>query len=886
MFRRINIQAHKFLEGPNIYDRVSGLFATVSFDEKDVRIFREKVDAEALGHLLDVIREVFPVAQESEQLSSPDSFLGSDCPAAELVLAVVEILIRDFCVQPKQGSLLALEKDNFKCFIPCDEAELGFGALELALIAVQELLMPGRLSGIKIIGMLQQRYLKTRKLLRLYGLNQSTIALARAAQKQGVYYHRLFKPGQFLQLGQGVHLKRIMETSSDKTSLIGRKISSDKFLTVSLLKASALPTAGSRPVASMDQAKVIASELGYPLVVKPRSMGKGKGVVVNIRDEKELFAAIKGVAAYNAGILIERHIEGDDHRLLVVGGKFVAAAKRLPALVVGDGNSSVGQLVEQINRDPRRGMNFERLLEKIELDEEARQCLAEENMSPDSVPQKGQTVKLRGAANISRGGTSIDVTEDIHPDNRLMAERAARLVGLDVAGIDFFTPDITRSWRDIRCAILEVNSTPGLRPHLGANPDRDVAAPIIEYYFPEGCDGRIPTVGITGSLGKTTTSNMVANILSAAGMYVARSTTQGSWNGIERIRVGDVAGGRSGAFLMRDPAVDAGVFELSRGGLIKVGMGIDSVDIGTVLNVQDNHVGLDGIMTREELAKVKSLVVQNARKLAVLNADDPLCLAMRDVVTASRLCLVSKTPDNVVLKEHQTKGGLVVYLDCPDEDNFIGEIMLFEGQQRVGSMPLKAIGSSLGGRYRPAVFNALFAIAIAHGLGVSFNTICKTLCAFESTNEMNPGRMNSLDGFPFQLYVTWADGPVAYGELARFAAKTPVAGKKYLVFSIMGNRPDTFVLQTVAAVAGAFDYFICCDWDDLRGRSPGEIPALVARGLIDEGVDQSRITATATKEIAVEHVLSELSDGDLAIVVTFGGEAVWNNVERLLETDT
>lgn len=883
MFRHLNIQAHKFLGGPNIYDRVSGLLATVSFGEKEGRIFHEKVDAEALGHLIDVIQEVCPVAQESTSLSSPDSFLGSDCPAAELVLAVVEILVRDFCVQPKHGSLIALEKDNIKFFIPCEEAELGLFALDFSLIVVQGLSPSGGTSEEKIIGRLRQRYVEVRKSLRKYGLNQSTVALARAANQKGIYYHRFFKPGHFLQLGQGVHLKRIMETAGDKTSLISRMFSADKLLTVSLLQANGIPTPGSRTVVSMDQAKSVASELGYPLVVKPRSMGKGKGVVVNIRDEKTFLAAIKGVAAYNAGILIERHIEGYDHRLLVVGGEFVAAAKRLPALVVGDGNSSVRQLVEQINRDPRRGINFERVLEKIELDEEARQRLADENMSPDSVPQKGQTVRLRGTANISRGGTSLDVTDDIHPDNRLIAERAARLIGLDVAGIDFFTPDITRSWRDIRCAILEVNSTPGLRPHLGANPDRDVAAPIIEHYFPEGCDGRIPTVGITGSLGKTTTSNMVADILSAAGMHVARSTTQGSWIGSERIKEGDVAGGRSGALLMRDPSVDAGVFELSRGGLIKIGMGIDSVDVGAVLNVKDNHVGLDGITTREELAVVKSLVVQNAKKLAVLNADDPLCLAMRDVVKARRLCLVSTSPGNVALKEHQAEGGLVAYLDGLEDYNGAGAIFLLDGMTSIGRLALVEIQAFMGGRYRPAAVNALFAVAIAHGLGVEFDTIAKALCTFESTLEKNPGRMNFVEGLPYQLCVTEADGPVAQGELAHFAEKTDVAGKKYLLLCIVGNRPDAFILDAAAAVAGAYDYFLCCDWDDdLRGRPSGEVAELLAMGLADQGIEEKRIFVAAGFEHALEEMFSRLSQGDLAIIGT-GGVKAMRKVERLLK---
>ncbi len=883
MIRDTYIRSKRFFKGPNIYSSSSGLFAMVSCRQKEIPIFQKVFSPHALANLLDIIQEAFPVAQESSALSSPDSFFRSANPAVELLLEICEILLRDFSVRSQKGRIISSEKEYFTCIIPCEEAELGLVALELALMVVQEQYSLSGHSRTKLVQKMQQRYLEIRKQLRSWGLNQSTLALTRAAEKRGIYYHRLSKPGQYVQLGQGVHLIRIKETASDKTSPIGYMLSDDKYKTVVFLKSIGLPTADSIAIFSIDQAKIALKQLGFPLVVKPRILGKGKGVILDIRDEQSLLKAIKDVSAKKGGILIERYIKGNDHRLLVVAGKFIAAAKRTPAAVIGDGISSVKQLIDRINRDPRRGMKFERILEKIEIDEEARKCLAKEKLSLDSVLQKGREVMLRGTANISRGGISVDVTDDIHPENRSMAERAARMIGLDVVGIDFFTEDIGRSWRETDCAILEVNSSPGLRPHQVANPEHDITAPIIEHYFPEGCNGRIPTVGVTGSLGKTTTCQMVSHILSTTGKCVALSTTQGSWIGNEGIHKGDVAGGMSGALLMRDPCVEAGVFELSRGGLIKAGMVIDSIDVGVVLNVHDNHVGLDGIETREDLARAKSLVVRHTRKMAILNADDPLCLGMRDVVSAPKICLVSSRPDNDEVLLHRSEGGTVVYLDAPHDVWEKGNIQLCEGERLIGTIPVESIVSTLGGRYRPALFNALFSTATAHGLGIGFETILRSVSSFESTRESNSGRMNLVDGAPFLLYVTWADGPVANAEIADFARKTEVSGKKILMASATGNRPDRFIQESGLTVADAFDLFICYDMQDRRGRREGETPELLREGLKEAGVAEERIMIIPPLNEAVNETMSRAAKDDLVVITAFGN-TIWPCIDAFKAT--
>ncbi len=480
-------------------------------------------------------------------------------------------------------------------------------------------------------------------------------------------------------------------------------------------------------------------------------------------------------------------------------------------------------------------------------------------------------------------GPCSNVTDRVHAEVRVMAERAARIVGLDMAEVVYRASDIARPWRETGGAILHVKAMPSLKPHLTASPGRDFAGALVESLFPDGADGRIPTCGVTGSIGKSTTCHMVAAILTHAGKLVARSTTQGAWIGADKVVTGDVAGGATAGKLLQDPGVEAGVFELARGGLIRFGMGIDGVDVGAVLNVHDNHLGLDGVSTREELAAVKSLVVQFARKLAILNADDPLCLAMRTQITAPALGLISLDPDNPLLAEHRRAGGLTGCLHRNGLDDARTEIRLFEGEMQIGALSAADIPASLGGRFEPPLISALFAAAIAHGMGVGFDDVRAGLGQFESDFATNPWRMNFLEGPPFQLCLTWADGPAPYAALSRFAGKTTASGNKRLMFSMMGDRTDDFMLQSVAAIAAedAFHQYVVSDWDDLRGRSAGEAADLLIGALKRGGVAEDRIVHATSHEAATDTILGQAQPGDLVIIVTprVGGERIVRTLE-------
>ena len=381
----------------------------------------------------------------------------------------------------------------------------------------------------------------------------------------------------------------------------------------------------------------------------------------------------------------------------------------------------------------------------------------------------------------------------------------------------------------------------------------------------------VPTAGVTGSVGKTTTCRMLAHILTGTGLKVALSTTQGAYIGREPLKLGDMAGGESAGRLLADPRVRAGVFELARGGLISDGMVLSSLDAGAVLNVHDNHIGLNGMNSREDLARVKVEVVRRARKIAVLNADDPLCVAMRAHVVAPRLCFVSERPDNPVILEHLARGGPVMLLRGCGPD---GRMELHEGGTLLGTLDVRDIPATHGGIFRPAAVNAAFAAAMAYGMGVGWEDSAAALRVFQSTWESNPGRMNFLEGFPFKVLLTWADGPKAMEELASFLRRYPAQGRKHMAVCNVGDRPDDFILGMTRAVAGLFDSHICFDWEDLRGRAPGELPALLARGLLESGVPPATVMVVPEYRAALHAAFERPDPGDFLVVVNSGDDVL------------
>ncbi|OOY78672.1 hypothetical protein BOW10_00865 [Solemya velum gill symbiont] len=781
----------QYYRGPNLYSSNSGILLSIS-DDETTTLFDWKPDREEAAYLIEFLGKSIPFSADTQLLSSPETLCEARLPLVALFSSIASLCVRDYCLQPAPVQLFGRKNNRISLFLACDHAAIGSSACEFSLALVNAIPALDRRKQDQMGSHFKKGFQKARSLAGNHALDHSTRILVRAAIQQGIPHYRMTGKGEIVQLGQGVFRKRISGVLTDDTSGVVTRLQENKPLAMQILTRNKLPVAGVQAAPSIEQAKKIAREMGFPLVVRPNAEIVGKGVTLNINSQGELDSALETAASFGHGLLVERYIQGSDYRLLVVNGSLVAAT---------------------MSEKP------------------------------------------------------VDVTDEIHPHNSRLAERATRILGMDVAEIIFQSPDISCSWREVPGAITGVNSNPELQSHLAANPKRELAGPMIRKMFPENSDGRIPTVGITGSVGKTTTSRMVADILSQSGKNVALSTTLGAWIGDEQVMQGDLAGGGVASLLMQDSAVEAGVFELARGGLVKYGMIIDAVDVGVMLNVHDNHLGLNGIHTREELSRVKRQVVQNARKLAVLNADDPLCLAARESITAPRTSLVSMVSDNRELLAHQRNGGMVAYLSSDASEP---ELHLWEGSKQIGQLSCRDIPNSWEGRNRPALINALFAMAAAHGVGVDFDTIQEALSGFKSTMKNNPGRNNYFQDLPYSLVVCQADSSYSMREAAEFAGQMDIPGQKHLLLCAVGDRPDAFIRDKARAIAGLFSSYVCTNYCELRGeRQPEDVPMLIATELKACGVPEEQIQVVPSSEDAMKLAYDSLNDDDLLVDTTF-----------------
>ncbi|HZE43047.1 MAG TPA: cyanophycin synthetase, partial [Steroidobacteraceae bacterium] len=542
-------------------------------------------------------------------------------------------------------------------------------------------------------------------------LGPSTSSLVRAAEHRGIPWLRL-NDQSLVQLGHGKYQQRIQATVTSSTSHIAVELASDKEETNKILASLGLPVPKQELVQSEAQAIRAARRIGFPIVTKPYNGNHGRGISIRLTTDEEVAHGYTAAREHARSVIVETFLEGDDHRLLVVNGDLVAATRRTPGHVVGDGVHTIAQLVDIVNQDPRRGVGHEKVLTRLELDAQAQKMLGQANLKSESVAANGQVVLLRSTANLSTGGTATDVTDVIHPDNREMAERAVRAIGLDVGGVDFLSKDITESYRTIGGGICEVNAAPGFRMHVAPSEGtpRDVAAPVIDMLFPAGASFRVPIAAITGTNGKTTTARMLAHITKMAGYTPGMTTTDGVYIDGQRTVQGDMTGPVSARMVLADPQIDIAVLETARGGLLRAGMGVNEVNVGGVLNVQADHLGLKGIDTLEQLSELKRIVVEVATDCAVLNADDPLVLKMAGHTQAKNICYVTMNPHHALVREHIRAGGRA----CALEAGVNGQMMTL--YDRGGHIPLlwtHLIPATLEGRATHNVQNAMFAAAMA-----------------------------------------------------------------------------------------------------------------------------------------------------------------------------
>jgi cyanophycin synthetase len=727
----------------------------------------------------------------------------------------------------------------------------------------------------------------------------STQAIIDEAASRDIPYMRL-NEASLIQLGQGKYQQRIRATMTSKTSALAVDIAGDKKMTNSLLASAGLPVPRSEVVRTDDDAVAAANRIGFPVVTKPLDGNHGRGVMLDLRTDRAVRTAFKRslAQARNDRVVVESFVTGNDYRVLVVGGKMVAIAERVPAHVVGDGRRSVAALVEQTNLDVRRGIGHEKVLTKIKIDEAAAELVKKQGYGLEDVPPKGERVLLAATGNMSTGGISIDRTWDAHEDNVEIAEEAARVVGLDVAGIDFLAPDISHPVRETGGAIVEVNAAPGFRMHTHPTEGEAqyVAKPVVDLLFPPGTPSRIPIIAVTGSNGKTTTTRMIAHIFRGMGNQVGITSTDGIYIDERLVKRVDASGPKSAQMVLQNPRVEMAVFEVARGGILREGLGYGRNDVGVVLNVTGDHLGLRGIDTIGQLAAVKQVVVEAVPRngTAVLNADDPLVLEMRRHCSGS-VILFSMQEKHELVERWIRRGRKAVVL----EHSSRGEMMVIKEGRR--SMPvawIHTLPATFEGKARMMVANAMAAAAAAHAAGAHLHDIRQGLRSFTTSIYQAPGRLNvfDLDGVKVIIdYAHNAAGLETVGDFVERLAADATGGSRpdgaswaanvrVAVVASAGDRRDEDMKQLGRVAAKYFDEVIVREDVHPRGRSRGETAALIVDGVHEEmghaGMRAGNVEVVLEEMEAVRRALDRSRPGDLVVLCVDYATEVYRELEK------
>jgi cyanophycin synthetase len=707
-------------------------------------------------------------------------------------------------------------------------------------------------------------------------LGPSTASLVSAAEERDIPWLRLNRYS-LVQFGHGRYQQRIQATTTGRTGNIAVELAGDKEETNGILRDLGLPVPEQRIVRQATDAVRAAQRIGFPVVVKPLAGNHGRGVSINLKTPDEVRVAFDKAKDHGRTIIVESYIEGFDHRLLVIDGELVAAAKREPGHVVGDGKHTIEQLVDIVNEDPRRGVGHEKVLTRLEFDHQAERLLNKIGYDKDTVPKKDEVVYLRSTANLSTGGTALDVTDTIHPDNREMAMRAISAIGLDIGGVDFLTKDITLSYREAGGAICEVNAGPGFRMHVAPSEGtpRDVGGAVVDMLFPPGSPTRVPIAAITGTNGKTTTSRMLAHILKLSGMTVGLTSTDGVYIDGKLSVSGDMTGPKSAHMILRDPSVDAAVMETARGGMLRSGLGFSRCNVAACLNISADHLGLRGIDTVEQLAEVKRVPIEIATDAAVLNADDPLCLQMADYTDAERLCYVTMNPSHSLVKQHIRAGGEAFVLEQAMNGHMI---TIYDGETHTPLLWTHLIPATIEGRAMHNVQNAMFAAALAYNMDVSLEDIRHGLRTFDSSFFQAPGRMNIYDEHPFKVILDYAHNPAAVKAICDLADRFEVEGRRIIVLAAPGDRRDQDIRDIAEITAGRFDHYICRRDDNTRGRGPDEVAVMLKDKLLEDGVHVDAIEVIPDEQEATRHALEIANTGDLILVLGDNVKRTWKQI--------
>lgn len=690
-------------------------------------------------------------------------------------------------------------------------------------------------------------------------LGPSTGSIVEVAASRGIPWIRLNRHS-LVMLGYGVNQKRIQATVTSQTSSIAVEIACDKEDTKNLLEAANIPVPRGRIIYDQEDLDAAIESIGFPLVIKPINGNHGRGATIHIRTREEAIEALAAAKKISRAVICERFITGLDHRLLVINYRFVAAAKRTPAMVTGNGKSTIQQLIDEVNKDPRRGYGHEKVLTAIKVDDSTLGILADKGLSLESILKDGEVLYLKATANLSTGGTATDVTDLVHPHNVFMAERIARIVGLDICGIDIMTDDISLPLGETGGAILEVNAAPGFRMHLAPTDGlpRNVAEPVVDMLFPPGTPFRIPVIAITGTNGKTTTTRLMAHIAKTAGYKVGFTTTDGIYINNILMQRGDCTGPQSAEFVLKDPTVDFAVLETARGGILRAGLGFHRCDIGIVTNVAADHLGLKDIHTLEDMARLKSVVVESVMPsgYSILNADDELVANMARNVQ-SKVAYFSMDEHNPLVRTHCEKGGIAAIAEN-------GYITVCKGNWKIRVEKIVNIPLTFRGKAVFMIQNILPAVLASYLRDFRIEDIRLALETFIPSPVQTPGRMNMFEFKQFTVMVDYAHNPAGFQAIAKFLERIDARPKIGIIAGV-GDRRDEDIVALGTLAAKMFDEIIIRQDRNLRGRSEEEIIQLMMQGVY--GVDRNKNTTIIPSEReAIDHAFKKAVKGSFIVI--------------------
>lgn len=707
-------------------------------------------------------------------------------------------------------------------------------------------------------------------------LGVSTSMIKREAEKRGIPVIRI-GDGSLLQLGYGKNSRRIQATLSDNSTCIAVDIACNKTLAKTLMSEYGIPVPEGKIVRNEKELLQYCMTIGFPVAIKPNFGSHGIGVSINLKTPEEALNAYRIAAEYEDTVLVEKFIKGKHYRLLVVGDKMVAASLRLAAHVIGDGVRTIEELIEKENTEnPLRGEGHEKPLTKIVVDKVVEAYLKKQNKTLQYIPQKGEIVYLRENDNLSTGGIAIDVTDEVHTANANIAVMAAKIIGLDIAGVDITVSDISIPLDVANGAVIEINAAPGIRMHHfpSQGKGRNVAGEIIKLLYPEEKEVTIPIISVTGTNGKTTTVRMIDHILRAMGYNVGMTNTDGVFFNGECMRKGDNTGPMSARAVLMDNRVEYAVLETARGGIVNKGLGYDLADVGLITNIQEDHLGIDGIETMEDLAFVKALVIEAVKEdgYAVLNADDEYCMKIKDRAK-SKLILFSTNPNNEFLVSHIEKGGIGFYVDE-------GTMYLCKGNETTKIMDVDQIPATMGGILRHNIYNALAATAGAYGLGIGIEDIVKGLSTFDCNEKQNKGRFNQFDVNGVKVIIDYAHNIDGYKNI--ISSLKAIKKKRLIgVIGVPGDRTDSSTITIGELCGNCFDRIYIKEDKDKRNRKPGEVAELLKKGCQLGTIPESEIFIELSEPKAFEMAIANAEPDDIVIVFYEEYEPLVQVVEKM-----